>query len=210
MEMTYDFAGSSSLHAGSHHASPIGAGAAASSLQQNPIWGVSWGPTGLSQYPVPPLSPSSTAPLYTGQGISRSSLHSGDMTTDPCSETQPLSLGYPHHAQGPTVHPPSNTPYMPIGTPTGTTQGMPLTGQNYPYGPTAGPPQPGPSAHPSGQYAPIDPSGIYETLIGTSISVGNHIKDDQGQTNVLFVFGDLSVRTEGTFSLRLRLSNVGQ
>lgn len=85
---------------------------------------------------------------------------------------------------------------------------MPTTSQAYSYGPTASA-QPGPSAHPSGQYAPINPSEVYETLIGNSVSAGAHMKDDKDQTNVLFVFGDLSVRTEGTFRLRLRLSNIG-
>ena len=96
-------------------------------------------------------------------------------------------------------------PHFEIGAP----HILPTTGQAYPYGPTAGASQAGPSAQHSGQYAPIDPREVYETLIGTSVSTGVHIKDDQGETNVLFVFPDLSVRTEGTFRLRLRLSNIG-
>jgi len=82
--------------------------------------------------------------------------------------------------------------------------------QAYSYGPTASAAQPGPSAQHSGQYALIDACEVYQTLIGTSVASGVHMKDDQGQTNVLFVFGDLSVRTEGTFCLRLRLSNIGE
>ena len=87
---------------------------------------------------------------------------------------------------------------------------MPTAHQAFPYGPTAGAFPSGLSVQHSGQYAPINPSEVYDTLIGTSVSSGAHIKDDKGQMNVLFVFGDLSVRTEGTFRLKLHLSNIGK
>jgi len=129
------------------------------------------------------------------------------MATAPYSAMLPLALERPTHS---TASPSSGAQHLPLDPfAIGAPQLMPAPGQPYPYGPTASAPQPRPSAQPSGQHIPIDPSEVYETLIGTSVSAGVHIKDDQDQTNVLFVFGDLSVRTEGTFRLRLRLSNIG-
>jgi len=198
--------GSSTLHGGSHYASPIGASPGACSSQQNPIPTSSWGVAGSSQYPVQPLPPSNAALLYSAQGNPCTYTHSGNMAADSYSGMPHLGLGYAIHS------PPSNAPQVPMDPqfPIGASQGMPTAGQAFPYGPTASAFQLGPSVHPSGQYAQIDPSEVYATLIGTSVATGAHIKDDQGQTNILFVFGDLSVRTEGTFRLRLRLSNIGQ
>jgi hypothetical protein len=131
------------------------------------------------------------------------------MATDSYSGMPSLGLGYAIHS---TASPPSNAPHVPIDPhfQIGAPQGMPTAHQAFPYGPTASPFQPGLSVQHSGQYAQINPREVYATLIGTSATSGAHIKDDQGQTNVLFVFGDLSVRTEGTFCLRLRLSNIGE
>ena len=120
----------------------------------------------------------------------------------------PLFLGYPTYS---TASPSSSAHHLPIDPQfaIGAPHILPTTGQAYSYGPTASPPQAGPSVQPSGQYAPVDPREVYQTLIGTSISTGVHIKDDEDQTDILFVFADLSVRTEGIFRLRLRLSNIG-
>jgi hypothetical protein len=204
--------GSSSLHTGSHHASPISASPGGCSSQQNPITVCAWGPIGPTQYPVPPLPPSNGAALYPAQGSPRTCFYLQNVSTNYYSGMQSLALCYPLHTQSSTASPPSTAPHVSIdpNLAIGVSHGMPTTGQAFPYGPTASAIQPGPSAHPSGLYAPIDPREVYETLIGTSVSSGTHIKDDKGQTNILFVFGDLSVRTEGTFRLRLRLSNIGE
>ncbi len=201
--------GSSTVHVGSHYTSPIGASPVASSLQQNPIMSSSWGVTGSSHYPVPPLPPSNAAPLYSAQADPCTYTHSGNMVTDPYSGMPPFTLGY---AINTTASPPSNAPHVPIDPQfsIGAPQAMPTAHQAFPYGPTASNFQPGLSVQHSGQYAPINPNEVYKTLIGTSVSSGAHIKDDKDQINVLFVFGDLSVRTEGIFRLRLRLSNIGE
>lgn len=211
LEMTSGLSGSgsSSLHASSHYASPIGASPGAPPLQQNPIMSSSWGATGSSQYPVPPLPPSNAAPLYSTQSSPYTYTHSGNMATDPYSGMPSLALGYTIH---PTASPPSNAPHVPMDPhfPIAAPQGMPTAHQAFPYGPTASAFQSGLSVQHSGQYAPINPSEVYDTLIGTSVSSGAHIKDDKGRMNVLFVFGDLSVRTEGKFRLKLHLSNIGE
>ena len=211
--MPFASAGSSgsSLHAGSLHASPIGASPGPSS-QQISLTVPSWAATGPTQYNVSSLPPSDAPQLYPAQDTPPLHFHSRNVTTDSYSAIQFFDLGYPIHTNGPTASPPSNAPQVSIDPQfaIGVAQGIPPIDPAYPYGPTAGALQPGLSAHPSGQYAPIDPSEVYETLIGTSVSAGAHMKDDQGRTNILFVFGDLSVRTEGTFRLRLRLSNIGQ
>lgn len=131
------------------------------------------------------------------------------MATDSYLGMAPFPLGY---AINSTASPPSNAPHVPIDPhfSIGAPQAMPTVHQAFPYGPTASAFQPGLSVQHSGQYAQINQSEVYDTLIGTSIACGAHIKDDQDQINVLFVFGDLSVRTEGTFRLRLRLTNIGE
>jgi hypothetical protein len=165
------------MHTGSHHASPIGASLSASSSQQNPIQASTWGAAGPPPYSVPPLPPSNAALLYSTQGSPRPFTHSGNMTTDSYSEMPSLALGYPTQS---TASPPSNAPHRSIDPQfaIGALQDMPTTSQAYSYGPTASA-QPGPSAHPSGQYAPINPSEVYETLIGNSVSAGAHMKDDK-------------------------------
>ena len=201
--------GSSTLHAGSHYTSPIGASPGASSLQQNPIMSSSWGVTGASHYPVPPVPPSNAAPLYSAQDGRCTYTHSGNMATDSYLGMPTFPLGY---AINSTASPPSNAPYVPIDPQfaIGAPQAMHTAHQAFPYGPTASAFQPGLSVQHSGQYAHINQSEVYDTLIGTSIASGVPIKDDQDQINVLFVFGDLSVRTEGKFRLRLRLTNIGE
>ena len=78
----------------------------------------------------------------------------------------------------------------------GTTQCMPPTGHVCSHGPTA---------TLSGHRVHWKP---YENLIGTSVSTGAHIRVDQGQKIVIFSFGDLRIRIEGIFRLRLRLINT--
>jgi len=52
-------------------------------------------------------------------------------------------------------------------------------------------------------------SAYTRTLVGPLSSNGYRLQDEHRKWGIFFLFQDLSVRTEGTFRLRLRLMNVG-
>ncbi|KAF8213862.1 velvet factor [Mycena galopus ATCC 62051] len=65
---------------------------------------------------------------------------------------------------------------------------------------------PSASAMPAG----TSPRSAYtRTLVGPLSSNGYRLLDEHRKPGIFFLFQDLSVRTEGTFRLRLRLMNVG-
>jgi len=47
------------------------------------------------------------------------------------------------------------------------------------------------------------------TLVGPLSSNATRLLDEHRKPGIFFLFQDLSIRTEGTFRLRLRLMNVG-
>ncbi|KAJ7780922.1 velvet factor [Mycena metata] len=98
--------------------------------------------------------------------------------------------------------------------------------QYDPYGASASapsysshPPQPQPQAYFVPSNTPATSSGNHyerarnsaytRTLVGPLSSNGYRLLDEHRKPGIFFLFQDLSVRTEGTFRLRLRLMNVG-
>lgn len=94
-----------------------------------------------------------------------------------------------------------------------------------PYAPAQGaPPPPGPAPQASGSHSqpytapsspapsiPINlPRHTYtRTLVGPLSANACRLNDEHRKPGIFFLFQDLSIRTEGTFRLRLRLMNVG-
>ncbi|KAJ7068583.1 velvet factor-domain-containing protein [Mycena amicta] len=70
-----------------------------------------------------------------------------------------------------------------------------------------GPPPPSAPPPPSTVHGPR--SAYTRTLVGPLSSNGYRLLDEHRKPGIFFLFQDLSVRTEGTFRLRLRLMNVG-
>ncbi|KAK7062024.1 velvet complex subunit B [Favolaschia claudopus] len=62
---------------------------------------------------------------------------------------------------------------------------------------------------PSSVPPPIARAAYTRTLVGPLSSNGYRLLDEHRKPGIFFLFQDLSVRTEGTFRLRLRLMNVG-
>ncbi|KAG8804945.1 hypothetical protein FRC17_005813, partial [Serendipita sp. 399] len=56
---------------------------------------------------------------------------------------------------------------------------------------------------------PEEPAEYARTLIGPLAASAQTLTDDHEEPGIFFLFQDLSVRTEGTFRLRMRLVNVG-
>ncbi|KAJ7094460.1 velvet factor [Mycena belliarum] len=57
--------------------------------------------------------------------------------------------------------------------------------------------------------SPVSGHAYTRTLVGPLSSNGYRLLDEHRKPGIFFLFQDLSVRTEGTFRLRLRLMNVG-
>ncbi|KAG8815394.1 hypothetical protein FRC19_001058 [Serendipita sp. 401] len=58
-------------------------------------------------------------------------------------------------------------------------------------------------------WAAEEPAEYARTLIGPLAASAQTLTDDHDEPGIFFLFQDLSVRTEGTFRLRMRLVNVG-
>ncbi|KZT06394.1 uncharacterized protein LAESUDRAFT_175547 [Laetiporus sulphureus 93-53] len=95
---------------------------------------------------------------------------------------------------------------------------QPIDAQGYPQAPYTQQPPPGSHYH-DAQYAqePTPPSNMpplprhtyTRTLVGPLSANACSLVDEHRKPGIFFLFQDLSVRTEGTFRLRLRLMNVG-
>ncbi|KAG0709888.1 velvet factor-domain-containing protein [Suillus ampliporus] len=66
------------------------------------------------------------------------------------------------------------------------------------------------SSSPSTTNPPLPRHTYTRTLVGPLSSNACRLLDEHRQSGIFFLFQDLSVRTEGTFRLRLRLMNVGE
>ncbi|KAF7355589.1 Velvet complex subunit B [Mycena sanguinolenta] len=82
-----------------------------------------------------------------------------------------------------------------------------------PYFPPSNSAGPGSSSYAQGTPPALpaaNPRSAYtRTLVGPLSSNGYRLLDEHRKPGIFFLFQDLSVRTEGTFRLRLRLMNVG-
>ncbi|KAI9674459.1 MAG: Velvet complex subunit ryp3 [Caeruleum heppii] len=118
----------------------------------------------------------------------------------------------PHaHPQHPHAHPHPYAPQQPqpqqvpppqgyYGQPPQQPGGPPMAPQGY-YHP--GPPQAPPSQAPA-------PSGMFtRNLIGSLSASAFRLTDPDNKMGVWFILQDLSVRTEGTFRLKMNFVNVG-
>ncbi|KAH9927228.1 velvet factor-domain-containing protein [Fomitopsis serialis] len=117
-------------------------------------------------------------------------------------------------------------PYNPIGQP-GTAQsleGSAYASAPYPSQQHQPPPPPSQAHQPPSQYQeapyaqdPTPPSAMpplprhtyTRTLVGPLCANACRLLDEHRTPGIFFLFQDLSIRTEGTFRLRLRLMNVG-
>ena len=94
----------------------------------------------------------------------------------------------------------------------GTYSGPPPTAQTppppyYPATPVTPTQQNTPPS--SSRQSPTRPHMYTRTLVGPLSANACRLMDEQNKSGVFFLFQDLSVRTEGTFRLRMRLMNVG-
>ncbi|CAE6470197.1 unnamed protein product [Rhizoctonia solani] len=109
--------------------------------------------------------------------------------------------GQPPHGQPPPA-PTAGPAYPEEGVYPGNPQGPPYYVQTPAglHGETSNQ-QEGPSSTAGGQYT--------RTLVGPLSANASRLVDAENQPGIFFLFQDLSVRTEGTFRLRMRLMNVG-
>ncbi|KAJ7284072.1 velvet factor [Mycena rebaudengoi] len=94
-------------------------------------------------------------------------------------------------------HQPSQQQQMPYFSPAA----------NYPQQSASSGPPPAPTQ--TMMPAPGSRNAYTRTLVGPLSSNGYRLLDEHRKPGIFFLFQDLSVRTEGTFRLRLRLMNVG-
>ncbi|CAA7260087.1 unnamed protein product [Cyclocybe aegerita] len=71
------------------------------------------------------------------------------------------------------------------------------------------PGSPGPSHAPAAPSSPLPRHTYTRTLVGPLSANACRLLDEHRKPGIFFLFQDLSVRTEGTFRLRMRLMNVG-
>ncbi|KAF9464858.1 velvet factor [Collybia nuda] len=117
----------------------------------------------------------------------------------------PQTERYTHEGYPPPAPPQLDTA---IYATTPTTYNQPVAPAQPPYYPSHYPSHNGlPSSAGSG---PPPPRHTYtRTLVGPLSANACRLLDEHRKPGIFFLFQDLSVRTEGTFRLRLRLMNVG-
>ncbi|KAK6357500.1 hypothetical protein TWF718_001809 [Orbilia javanica] len=113
---------------------------------------------------------------------------------------------YPPYSQHPPPMPQHN--YYPPPPPNGPGGYPPPNGYPLPPPPSQMPPQ-GSSMPPSQSQQP-PPSGMFtRNLIGSLTASAFRLTDPDNKIGIWFVLQDLSVRTEGTFRLKMNFVNVG-
>ncbi|KAL9101325.1 MAG: hypothetical protein Q9187_009257, partial [Circinaria calcarea] len=159
-----------------------------------------------SNYGVPPPNPPSHQPQYNYQ-----------QPPDPYQQQS----SHTYQQQNPNQYQSQNSlPPLPPALP-GQTQsyyttpsGTPITPTHY-YQPSNNPQNPGPLLSPQAMMPPtIDPrsapSGMFtRNLIGSLCVSAFKLTDPDGVMGVWFILQDLSVRTEGSFRLKMNFVNVG-
>ncbi|KAJ7167483.1 velvet factor [Mycena filopes] len=103
---------------------------------------------------------------------------------DPYASAPAPAYSHPSQPQAPAYFP-APQPNTPVSSGSGNTN----TAANY--------------------YERTRSSAYTRTLVGPLSSNGYRLLDEHRKPGIFFLFQDLSVRTEGTFRLRLRLMNVG-
>lgn len=156
-----------------------------------------------------------------GHGTSQSASAIEEVPTQPFYPTQQGTLypqAYqpeliPYNSYMPPAYPPPQDPTSayaeaPASTsfPTGTSADGEVSSQTYG---TASNLQTYPNGGSAQAWPVEDPVEYARTLIGPLAAGAQRLNDDQERPGIFFLFQDLSVRTEGTFRLRMRLVNVG-
>ncbi|KAJ4479235.1 velvet factor [Lentinula aciculospora] len=123
---------------------------------------------------------------------------------------QAFSYDYPSSQAPPIYSSPPSVPSMgpaPVAIRSSSSYPHPHTN----FTPTV-PSIPSTPAPPSSSYSSIPlPRHTYtRTLVGPLSANATRLTDEHRKPGVFFLFQDLSVRTEGTFRLRMRLMNVGK
>jgi len=158
-----------------------------------------WNADSNFNYGHPPVDPALKSEGNVRDG--HSSWEHNRFPHGPYSSSPPPSQQYDHAA----IYP--SSPYS--HTPQSQQQQQPAPyfspPPNYQQNPPSGPPPTASMAAP----APSPRNAYTRTLVGPLSSNGYRLLDEHRKPGIFFLFQDLSVRTEGTFRLRLRLMNVG-
>ncbi|KAJ3741578.1 velvet factor [Lentinula detonsa] len=111
------------------------------------------------------------------------------------------------HSQAPTVY--SSPPSVPSMRPA---PSIAIRSSSYSHpNPNFTPTVPSiPSTPPSYSSIPLPRHTYTRTLVGPLSANATRLLDEHRKPGVFFLFQDLSVRTEGTFRLRMRLMNIGK
>jgi len=115
--------------------------------------------------------------------------------------------GHTHQSiQLPTTPPPS-PPYSALSS----NMGPPITNDSDEKNSNSTPDTPSTSVPLMTSYPPMKSSRSTYTraLVGPLSANATRLQDEHRKSGIFFLFQDLSVRTEGTFRLRMRLMNVG-
>ncbi|EGO02018.1 hypothetical protein SERLA73DRAFT_86143 [Serpula lacrymans var. lacrymans S7.3] len=126
--------------------------------------------------------------------------------------SQPISTDSTSHQNRYSQEPFGPTPANPFDTtsmyapPTYSQQSPPTSYYQANYVQSSPPPPPPPS---SSNNPPLPRHSYTRTLVGPLSANACRLLDEHRKPGIFFLFQDLSVRTEGTFRLRLRLMNVG-
>ncbi|KIJ69945.1 hypothetical protein HYDPIDRAFT_79354 [Hydnomerulius pinastri MD-312] len=156
----------------------------------------------------PVAEPSYPAPLHPQAGVY------GSQDIDPSIRSSHPSnqpdIRDPH--QWPQPHQESYTAAGQGGYDSSTLYGAPAYPQQSPQTPyyQNNYAQSGSSSPPPSSSHPLPRHSYTRTLVGPLSSNACRLLDEHRKPGIFFLFQDLSVRTEGTFRLRLRLMNVGE
>lgn len=167
-----------------------------------------------ASYPPPPQNPPpSVASASAAAGIAMASPVHPPAYGAPGPFGSASASGYmlpPQYPQQPPP-PPAIPGYASFYSPS--PYAHPAAAYHYPgSGMPLMPPQPAalPSPHTMALPAPSPPSGMFtRNLIGSLTASAFKLTDDRGRLGVWFILQDLSVRTEGTFRLKMSFVDVG-
>ena len=171
----------------------------------------SWG--GATAVPSAPTVPTTDAPQHDHPSVDSSNTFPSPIANPPHESnsrggsiyaSQPY--GHIHQSiQLPTHLPPPPVPYGALRNSMGPPTTPSSSNEKNSYG-TPSTPAPLITSYPPKQSSR---STYTRTLVGPLSANATRLKDEHRKLGIFFLFQDLSVRTEGTFRLRMRLMNVG-
>ncbi|KAL5507818.1 hypothetical protein ACEPAH_5436 [Sanghuangporus vaninii] len=163
-----------------------------------PAYGAPYGP--------PPVD---GAPLYAMQPYGPPQGHYPYAPPPPPASLPPPTPAPSHHAQ-PQGQPQaqSQTSASSSAASTGTTSNSSQNSSGHKSSPANANSSASPSS-PSAPSVPLPRHTYTRTLVGPLSANAARLNDEHRKPGIFFLFQDLSIRTEGTFRLRMRLMNVG-